>query len=93
MLGRLVAAESALLSLRLSDCKLGNEGLRPVFEALSRGSGLGSLHCEGNGVSREFARGVVLPAVRANASLRKLEFGQPEMPELVEAEALVNARN
>jgi hypothetical protein len=92
-LGRLVAAEeSQLFYLSLTECELGDEGLRPVFEALSRGSRFGSLNCEGNGVSREFARDVVLPAVRANPSLGKLEFKQPEIPELVEAEALVTVR-
>ena len=36
---------------------------------------------------------LILPAVKFNTSLRTLSFNQPEIPELVEAEALVKARN
>jgi hypothetical protein len=34
-----------------------------------------------------------LPAVKLNMSLRKLEFKKPNIPALVEAEALVKARS
>ena len=44
-------------------------------------------------ISPEFARDVILPAVRANSSLQKLSFGH-DMPllELTEAHAIVAAR-
>ena len=58
------------------------------------------LRCAGNGISAACAREHILPAVRANASLRTLHFhsgfgvGNPDVhPELAEAAALVNARN
>jgi hypothetical protein len=88
-LGRLVAAESALTSLDVACCGLGDVGVGPLFAALAQNT---TLKLESNGISRECARDVVLPAVRANTSLRKLEFGQRDIPELVEAEQLVRGR-
>ena len=90
-LGRLVA-ESALTSLNLGSYRLGDAGVGPLFAALAQNTTLRTLKLESNGISRECARDVVLPAVRANTSLRKLEFGQPDIPELVEAEQLVMGR-
>jgi hypothetical protein len=75
--------------------------LRPLFEALAGNRTLRTLDCSGNSISSKWARDVVLPAVRANASRRKLdfrrEFGQlaitdDAIPELAEAEELVAAR-
>jgi len=45
-------------------------------------------------MSFEFARDVVLPAVRANNSLLELKFYDDNelLPELVEAQNIVNAR-
>ena len=91
-LGSLVAAESRLESLDLNNCHLGDVGLRPLFEAFAGNRTLRTLSCRGNEISRSFARDVILPAVRANASLRKLLFGQNDIPELVQAEQLVVAR-
>ena len=85
-LGMLVAAE--LFYPSLTECELGDEGLRPVFDALADRTGLYMLRCAGNGVSRELARDVVLPAVRANTALCELEFKQPAIPELAEAKRL-----
>jgi hypothetical protein len=71
---------------------LGDAGVGPLFTALAQSTTLHTLDLTHNAISRECARDVVLPAVRANTSLRKLEFGQPDIPELVEAEQLVMGR-
>jgi len=91
-LGRLVAAESVLTSLDLECCRLGDAGVGPLFAALAHNTMLQKLELAENAISRECARDVVLPTVRANTSLRKLEFAQPDIPELVEAEQLVRQR-
>ena len=103
-LGALVAANTpALTSLNVWAAELGDAGLGPLFDALSRNKHLRELDCAMTGMSAAFARDVVLPAVRANTSLRKLiasaswadeEGNDAEAPpELLEAEALVAARN
>jgi hypothetical protein len=92
-LGRLVAAESRLEHLDLSSCHLGDVGLRPLFEALAGNRMLSTLVCGNNYISRECARNVILPAVRANASLQKLIVGQHDIPGLAKAEHLVAARH
>jgi hypothetical protein len=93
-LGRLVV-ESRLLSPHVSGYSLG-AGLRPLFEALPENRTLRSLYCSYNSISRECARDVILPAVRANASLQTLHFRSPGLPDtpklLLEAEQLVAAR-
>jgi hypothetical protein len=91
-LGRLVAAESALTYLDMYYCDLGDAGVGPLFAALAQNTTLRTLKIAYNDISRECARDVVLPAVRANASLRELQFWQPDIPELVEAEELVRGR-
>jgi hypothetical protein len=88
-LSRLLAAESALTSLGVGDCILGDAGFSPLFTALAQNMTLRSLLLPGHAISRECARDVILPAVRANTSLRNLEFDEPDFPELVEAEQLV----
>ena len=101
-LGALVAANTpALTSLSVS--ALGDAGLGPLFDALSRNNHLRELECVMTGMSAAFARDVVLPTVRANTSLRKLVVSEQWLdeggngveapPELLEAEALVAARN
>jgi hypothetical protein len=46
-----------------------------------------------NEISREFARDVILPALRVNTSLLTLNFsGDKLLPELTEAQAIVAAR-
>ena len=101
-LGALVAANSrALKSLDVGNQVLGDAGLGPLFDALPRNSHLRVLRCWHTGMSAAFARDVVLPAVRANTSLRELDASQrwdghryrPAPPELLEAEALVAARS
>jgi hypothetical protein len=72
-LGALVAADApALTELNVSGCALGEDGLRALVAALPRNTHLRTLHCYGNGMSDAFARGVLLPAVRANTSLRRV---------------------
>jgi hypothetical protein len=73
-LGRLVATDSKLEKLDLGYCFLADAGLRSLFEALAGNQKLRVLDCRDNYLSGDFARDVVLPAVRANASLRKLVF-------------------
>jgi len=86
----LVTHNSALQKLNLSYNNLGAAGLGPIFEALPRSSTLKELVYTGsyNEINREFARDVILPAVRANTSLRTLNIGHYQVPllELVQAE-------
>ncbi len=75
VLAALVAADTpALLKLDVSECYMGEAGLRPLFEALPRNSHLEQLYCaDNNNGSEAFARDVLLPAVRANKSLLYLD--------------------
>ena len=96
-LGRLVSAESMLEALHVQHCYLGDDALRPLLAAVAQSTTLRRLDCRWNGISPEFARCVVLPAVRSNTSLQELwiaveTFGYEEVPGLAEAEALVRAR-
>ena len=100
-LGALVAANTpALEVLKISNAALGDAGLGPLFAVLPHNNHLRKLRCYNTGMSEAFARDVLLPAVRANTSLRKLDasrfwggqgHNQPP-PALLEAEALVAAR-
>jgi hypothetical protein len=90
-LGALVAANApALRMLDVSSCSLGEHGLRPLFDALPGNAHLHTLDVRTNGISEAFARTQLLPAVRANSSLRVLKEGH--RPAAREAEALVAAR-
>jgi hypothetical protein len=73
-LAALVAANApALQMLNVSGWQLGDVGLRPLFDALPHNSHLRILNCMGNNMSSEaLARDVLLPAVRANTSLKHL---------------------
>jgi hypothetical protein len=76
LLGALVAANApALTELCVSHCYLGDAGLRPLFEALPQNTHLRTLICDQNGMSEACARDVLLPVVRANASLREVKSG------------------
>jgi hypothetical protein len=61
----------------------------PLVDALASNTHLLKLLCGGNRLSADFARDRLLPAVRANASLRKLGAGGGAA---AEAEAVVAAR-
>ncbi len=97
-LAALVAANApALQTLGIGYCGLGDQGMGPVVEALRHNTHLTKLDCGGNEMSKAFARDRLLPAVRANASLRELTvvddrapYGAPESAH--EAAALVAAR-
>ena len=106
-LASLITHNSALQKLTLCGSNLGEAGLLPIFEALRRSSTLKELLYrmsyaaeDGGGydydvdIERDFARDVILPALRANTSLRTLSFGHYDvpLPELVEAQAIVAAR-
>jgi hypothetical protein len=96
LLGTLVAADApALTALDVSCCYVSDAGMRPLFEALPGNSHLRQLKCSGNGITDEFARDVLLPAVRANTSLRTLvthEIYEQPLDAAREAEALVKSR-
>ena len=85
-----------LNDLLLKQCSLGEVGLAPIFAALSVATRLERLDLTGEEMSSAFARDAVLPAVRANTSLRYLAFsnvdGDELLPELLEAQNIVAAR-
>jgi hypothetical protein len=56
----------------VSYCRLGDDGLRPLFQALPANTHLRVLTCHTNYVSDAFAADALLPAVRANKGLRRL---------------------
>jgi hypothetical protein len=75
-LGALVAANApALQEMHLYNCWLGDAGLRPLFDALPANTHLRTLDCSGNMLFDAFVRDALLPAVRANSSVRELMTG------------------
>jgi hypothetical protein len=96
-LGALVAANApSLTELDVSWCELGDDGLRPLFEALPRNSHLRTLGCNRanrDSITGAFAADVLLPAVRANASLRELITTDDGTEGEREAKALVARRS
>jgi hypothetical protein len=97
-LAALVAADSDLQSLDVSSSSLGDDAARPLFAAVAGSTRLRTLDCRDNYISAKCARGAVVPAIQANASLRKLDFGSwmfpynRVSPELEEAQAIVRDR-
>jgi hypothetical protein len=93
-LGALVAANApALTQLNVSRSRLDDAALRPLFNALPANTHLRTLEMSHNNMSEAFARDVLLPAVRANASLRTLcALSDVVHPGAAEATALVAAR-
>jgi hypothetical protein len=93
-LGALVAANApALTELDVSSCVLDDAVLGPLFAALPANTHLRELDVAYNYMTEAFVRDVLLPAVRANASLRKLgATSYDHHSEVREAEALVAAR-
>jgi hypothetical protein len=94
-LGALVAANvPALHRLVLTSCELADAALGPLVDALPGNTHLRELVLsdrEGLGMSEAFARNRLLPAVRANTSLRQLRI-ELDWESAVEAEALVRQR-
>ena len=99
-LARLIARSRSLRVLVLSFNHWGEAGLAPIFEALKGNVGLVELSLRTEQISADFARNVVLPAVRANTCLRYLsglqlvEAGEEEaqVPSLREVEDILEAR-
>ena len=96
-LASIVAADSpALRFLYIPGNQLGDAGLAPIMDALPGNRHLPHLIMHNNGMSENFARLRLLPAVRANTGLRGLcavTRDSEAMPAAVEAEALVNERH
>jgi hypothetical protein len=89
----LLANAPALETLYIFHNLLGDDGMGPVVEALRHNTHLTKLNCSVNATSEAFARDKLLPAVRANAGLRKLVAAVAENEVAArEAEALVAAR-
>jgi hypothetical protein len=95
-LAALVAADApALQELSVRGSTLGDAGLAPLMDALPRNHHLRSLCLVLTDMSEQFARERLLPAVRANTSLRALDCGSEDMPNdaaAKEAEELVRQR-
>jgi hypothetical protein len=91
-LGALVAANAAALTeLDVSECDLGDDGLRALFEALPHNTHLRTLSCSNTDITEAFVCDVLLPAVRANTSLRALVTGEVG-DSAAEAERIVSSR-
>jgi hypothetical protein len=98
-LGALVAANApALQEVKLHNCGLSDSELRPLFDALPGNTHLRTLNCNVNKLTNAFACNALLPAVRANGSLRLLSctlqrnVSAAGKQALAEAEALVAQR-
>ena len=91
ILARLLIADSQCLHLLdLAWCALGDDGMRPIVDALRSNTHLLDFFCSHNGLTPLFARDVLSPALAVNASLRSLMIdNNPSVPELVQAEAQV----
>jgi hypothetical protein len=91
-LGALVAADApALQSLSLTDLRINYAGLGPLLDALPSNTQLTELDISGSRVTQDCVRDVLLPAVRANVSLRSLRM-ENAWDSAREAMALVASR-
>jgi hypothetical protein len=93
-LGALVAADApALEELHLEACSLGDARTGPLMDALAGNTHLRILNLRENDVSDTFARDRLLPAIRANTSLRELnpEDGPCNWEKELEPDAAVEA--
>ncbi len=92
LIAALVAANApALMELHVSCCRLFDAGLGSLLDALPANTHLRTLSCGDNEESEAFVRERLLPAVRANSSLRQLDAGR-EFAAAREAQALVQRR-
>jgi hypothetical protein len=91
-LATLLAANApALTELDARLCGMRDVGMAPLCAALRTNTHLRALNCDGNNITQVFATDVLLPAVRANASLRALTTEQL-WPAEREAEEVVARR-
>jgi hypothetical protein len=75
VLATLIAANApALHTLDVSHCRLGDAGMGLLVDMLPQNNHLHTLKCAGNEITEVFMRNRLLPAVQANASLRKLKL-------------------
>ncbi len=82
VLATLVAANAlALHTLDISQCSLGDAGMGLLVDMLPQNNHLRTLLCGGNDMTEGFMRNRLLPAVQANASLRKLVLIDDEQDE------------
>ena len=93
-LASLITHNTALEKLDIGWNNLVEASLGLIFEALPRSSTLKELVFYGETVTHEFARDMILPAVRANTSLQTLCFSHDDEapPELTEVQTIVAAR-
>jgi hypothetical protein len=99
-LSALLWADSpALEALDIRDCGLSNKAGAPIVEALQHSTQLRTLRASSKFFTADFVRKLLLPAVRANTSLRTLDLCSVWSQEddeknglTAEAEALVAAR-
>ena len=93
-LDALIATDAPpLQSLGCSGNHLGDAGLAPIVEALALNRHLRFLNLRYNDMSEAFAREQLLPAVRANTTLRALHCVDRERPQAAaEAEEIVRRR-
>ncbi len=94
-LGALIAANApALLYLDLRECGLQEAALGPLFDALPRNTHLQALRLDEVTASAVFLRERLLPAVRANTSLKRISItvaGEGES-DAHEAQEIVSSR-
>jgi hypothetical protein len=93
-LAAVIAADApALHVFECSSNSLDDVGLTPIVEALTLNRHLRTLDVDGNDMSEAFARERLLPAVRANTTLRQFTCcSYKPGPAAVEAEELVRRR-
>ena len=88
--------DSGIELLSASGSRMHDIGMHPLFAAVARSTRLHTLHFGHPSIGAACARDHILPAVRANQSLRYLhleQFGGKSTPhELLQAEGLVIAR-
>ena len=94
ILARLLMANSQCLHhLDVSLCALGDDGMRPIVDALWSNTHLLYFLGIRNGLTPLFARDVLLPALAANTLLRVLKIDDDiSVPELAQAEVHVASR-
>ena len=95
LIAALVAADAPALHILVlvnNANSLGDAGFAPIVEALPLNRHLRDLGLGNSGMSEAFARERLLPAVRANTSLRRLDSEYHWGPEAKEAEELVKRR-